>query len=271
MFFLISKLLSPVLVPGNFLVLAVTLGTVLLALGLRRSGFALVAFGAACLLAVLFLPVNQWLMAPLENRFPRPNWPAHVTGIVVLGAGEQPAISETRGIPTENIGEGVLVAVAELTRRYPEARVIFTGGTPGLTGQGAPGTTVARGIFDQMGIDPTRVTYEPKARDTWENLLFSQRLASPKPGENWLLVTRALHMPRSIGVAHQLGWEMLPWPADYQTRADTTFSRWSVSENLMQVDEAVHEWAGLLAYWASGRAKTLLPDNAGERANVAAK
>ena len=94
---------------------------------------------------------------------------------------------------------------------------VFSGGPPTFSGRGIPEADVAKAIFDQLGVDPARVGYESRSRDTWENLVFTQAMVQPKPDETWVLVTIALHMPRSMGIARRLDWQMLPWPTDYRT------------------------------------------------------
>jgi uncharacterized SAM-binding protein YcdF (DUF218 family) len=187
----------------------------------------------------------------LENRFPRAREPAHIDGILVLSAGQQLSISVRRGIPVQHFAGGDMIAAAELMRRHPEARLVFTGTT----------ADVARKIFDQLGVDQSRATYEAAARDTWENLLFSQKLARPKPAETWLLVASALHMPRAMGVAQRLDWLIAPWPTDFLTPAGDgpATSRRSLGRNLATIDATVHEWLGLLVYRIVGKTAALFP------------
>ena len=46
---------------------------------------------------------------------------------------------------------------------------------------------------------------------------FTAALVKPRPDQRWLLVTSASHMPRSVGVFRQAGWDVVPWPVNYRT------------------------------------------------------
>ena len=102
---------------------------------------------------------------------------------------------------------------------------------------------------------------EISSRTTDENARFTRKLVSPKPGERWLLVTSAHHMPRSVGVFRKAGFDVEPYPVDWRTRgwidASMPFDR--LSGGLACADAAVHEWVGLVAYWLAGRSDALFP------------
>ena len=91
--------------------------------------------------------------------------------------------------------------------------------------------------------------------------MFSKALVSPKPGERWLLVTSAYHMPRSIGIFRKAGFAVQPYPVDWRMggRADLlTFSVFAL-DGLGRVDTAVREWMGLAAYWITGKTDAFFP------------
>jgi uncharacterized SAM-binding protein YcdF (DUF218 family) len=83
-------------------------------------------------------------------------------------------------------------------------------------------------------------------------------MAQPRPGEIWLLVTRAYQMPRAMGVAREVQWPILPWPVDYRT-GNQRGPGLIFGDNLNYLERAVHEWCGLAAYWATGRTSSLFP------------
>jgi uncharacterized SAM-binding protein YcdF (DUF218 family) len=90
---------------------------------------------------------------------------------------------------------------------------------------------------------------------------MTRDLVAPKPGERWLLVTSAFHMPRSIGVFRAIGFEVEAYPVDWRTRGwvDVRWPFEKLSAGLARTDVAVHEWVGLIAYRLSGRITELLP------------
>ncbi len=84
--------------------------------------------GAAVLLfCLLFLPVDQILARPLENAYPRPSLPAHVDGIVVLDGSMNGRVFADRGVPGQTETPLRLLAGADLARRFPDAKLVFSG------------------------------------------------------------------------------------------------------------------------------------------------
>ncbi len=72
--------------------------------------------------------------------------------------------------------------------------------------------------FEALGIAHDRITAEEQSRNTIENAVFSRLLAHPKPGERWLLVTSAFHMPRAIAAFRAAGFAVEAYPVDWRTR-----------------------------------------------------
>ena len=91
--------------------------------------------------------------------------------------------------------------------------------------------------------------------------LFSRLLANPKPGERWLLVTSAYHMPRAMAAFRAVGFPVEAYPVDWRTRGPMDASRpfSSLAEGLRRTDAAVHEWIGLIAYRLGGQTAELFP------------
>ncbi len=221
MFFVLSKILIPLESPGDLLLLLLLAGLVCTWFARwRRRGLFMVSLAALGFLLIVTLPVSSWVTAPLENRFPRPVvWPAHVDGIVVLGGAVDPVTTARRGIPTLNSDAERMTEFVRLAKRYPDAKLIFSGGSGLLTLERPHFTEAdsARLFFAQQGLDLARILFESRSRNTYENVEFSKRLAKPEAGQTWILVSSAQDMPRSVGIFLKLGWPDLPDPVAYKS------------------------------------------------------
>ncbi|HWD29376.1 MAG TPA: YdcF family protein [Rhizomicrobium sp.] len=215
----------------------------------------LIVLATVALFALMIVPFDQYLARPLEDRYPRPALPAHVDGIVVLDGGMNPRVFLTRGVTGENPSVMRMLAGAELARRYPQAKFIFSGNTGHTPAQKEAEHQTAQALFAAMGVPAGRTLYEITSRDTGENLINSRKLANAKDGETWVLVTSAVHMPRAMAIARRIGWTMIPWPSDYISAAQGGGIRIAYpSDGLLDMDRAIHEWVGEAAYRLSGRA-----------------
>lgn len=263
MFFALSKTVGIMLLPSNFLTILGLAGLLLLLTRFAPLGRKLVIASIVLFAICGFSPLGNLLLYPLESRFP----PWNATrggpdGIVVLGGSIDPEVSAAHGVPAFKGSVDRLVATAELAHRYPNARILFSGGNANLVASdAAKEADYAIAVFEGLGIAKDRLTMERQSRNTLENAEFSKAIAAPKRGERWLLVTSAYHMPRSIGIFRKVGFAVEPYPVDWLTgsRADLmTFSVVAI-EGFHRVETAMREWMGLAAYWISGKTDEFFP------------
>ncbi len=249
MLYIFSKIFWLVASPGNLCVILIVAGAIWLALSRRRHGLWLVGAGTVGLLLFIVLPLGHWMTTPLEMRFQRPRLPVHVHGIVVLGGSVRAAVPRLeRPAEVSSAGER-MVATAELARRYPQARILVTGGDGSLNANAPREAPAMRAVLERLGIDPARVEMEDRSRNTHENAIFSKELIKPKLGEVWVLVTSAFHMPRAMGTFRNAGWTVVPYPVDFRSSDRVIFnSDYLLSGELRAADIAIKEWVGLLAY-----------------------
>jgi len=262
MFFPLSKILGFFAIPSDLVISVGLLGLLLLPTRFARAGRAL-AFASLIVLAILGLsPVGNALMIPLEDRFPR--WDAArgaPDGIIVLGGAISPDVSAARDEVALNEAAERLTVAAELARRYPAARIVFSGGSGALIYDEGAEAPFALRLLEDLGIPRARILLEDRSRNTVENAIFSKALIQPKPGERWLLVTSAHHLPRAIGVFRKMGFPVEPYPVDWRTRgaADALRPFATLGDGLRRSDTAVREWVGLAVYWLTGRSSALFP------------
>jgi uncharacterized SAM-binding protein YcdF (DUF218 family) len=261
-FFTASKVLWWLLVPGNLLLLSLGAGVTVLWTRWHRAGRFVVTGASLALLVIAMFPVGGWALNVLENRFPVPaHLPDHVDGIIVLGGAIQPRLAADRRQMALNGHAERMVVTADLARRFPRARVVYTGGSGDLLYPQFKEAHVAPSVFAALGIDPERVMYEDRSRNTYENAVMTRDMVDPRPGDVWLLVTSALHMPRSIGCFRGIGWSVVAVPTDFVTTVDQPWwpPSFGATSGLAGLELAVHEWLGLVAYHLSGRTSEVFP------------
>ncbi|MGY8709556.1 YdcF family protein [Bradyrhizobium sp. 18BD] len=209
-----------------------------------------------------FSPLGNLLLYPLESRFPA--WdPSRGApdGIIVLGGSVDTDLSAAHRTPVVAYAADRMLAPADLARRYPKARIVFTGGTSNLVATEAREADYSAPILENLGIPKERIILERDSRNTWENAIFTKQLVAPKPGERWLLVTSAFHMPRSMGIFRKAGFDVEAYPVDWRMGGRDelfAFTR-NGREGLEKTDVAMRECIGLLAYRVMGRTGELLP------------
>lgn len=261
MFFALSKILAFLVKPSNLLFLAAFAGILLMATRHARAGQRLTVCSVLLMLGLGLSPLGAWSVRVLENRFPE--WdPSRGApdGIVVLGGSISPEVSAARGQISMGASAERLTIIPELARRYPKARIVFSGGSANLFG-GEREADYVSALMETFGLPRGRVEIEREARNTQENATRVKAMVDPKPGQRWLLVTSSWHMPRAVGAFRKAGFEIEPYPVDWVTTGETMWPGFpnSFVNGLGAIDEAAHEWIGMLAYWLTGRSSEFFP------------
>ena len=257
LFFIFSKLVGLFLQIETWL--AITLALAVLAGLLGRKGLSAwlsaTAFLAVTLIGIF--PIGEVFIAPLEAEYANQNIPEQVDGIVVLGGAESPRKTLRWSQPQLNDASERLIAAASLAIAHPEARIVYAGGSGRLldaVAGRAPLPPIAIDVLSSLGIDPDRVIWEDQSRNTAENAQLSFDLVQPEPGETWVLVTSTFHMGRAMASFEAAGWRnVVPYPVDYRTGSFTGGIGWDFSSNLEDLNTAIKEWVGRLAYRLTGR------------------
>lgn len=272
MLFYFSKGLWFLLQPSSLIALMLTAGLLLRAPRFFRTSRALLWSGTLALAVFGLSPIGGVLILPLEERFSRPDPAASQTridGIIVLGGLEDSRVGSLRGVMALNEAGERLVEAVVLAERFPDAKLIFTGGSAELFNSKLPEALAVADYFKALGIARERLMLETKSRNTHENAAFTRAVVQPKPGERWLLVTSAYHMPRAIGCFRKAGFPVIAYPVDYRTSGwDEIMQPFSsIPEGLRRMDFVLKEYTGLVSYYLSGRTDALFPgpDTAGLR------
>lgn len=262
MFFFASKIFGFLSVPSNLLVVAALAGACLLLTRWQRLARGLLVTSVLLLAVLGFSPLSNVLLLTLTERFPA--WQEgrfEPYGIIVLGGAIDSEVSAARNaIELDSSAERVLTML-DLARRYPQAKIVFSGGSGNLLMNSEAEAPWARSTLAAFELTGTRFLFEETSRTTGENAANTRDLVKPVAGQRWLLVTSAFHMPRSIGAFRAAGFDVEAFPVDWRTRGwqDAALPFHRLSGGLARADVAIHEWTGLLIYWLTGRSSELLP------------
>lgn len=264
MLFHLSKIVWFLLQPSSLILGALIAGAILAFTAWRRLARCLLWGAIAALLICGLLPLGDVLIQPLEQRFPRADLERlgpSVAGIIVLGGAEDNRAMDTPQLAGLNEAAERYTEAVVLARRLPDAVVIFSGGSGALLRTEPPEAETAGRLFEALGIPKDRLTLESKSRTTCENAALTAGLIGPQPGQRWLLVTSAWHMPRAVGCFRRAGFVVEPWPVDYRAARRVDLTRWhpSIPDGLQRIDLVAREYAGLAAYYLAGRTDTLFP------------
>lgn len=265
MFYIVSKILFFVLQPSSVIALMLFAGVALLAwTSRRRLGLGLALGGLALLVVAGLTPLGNALVIPLEQRFPplgRDAVADDVAGLIILGGAEDSWVTgPAAGLGLNEAAERFTEA-ARLALAHPRLKVVFTGGVGRLWGGGVSAAEPVREFLAELGVARERIVLEGVSRNTRENATLTAAVLGAKPGERWLLVTSAYHMPRAVGVFRRVGLDVVAFPVDFRTRGNADLTRFfpSITAGLERVDLAAKEWIGLVGYRLAGYTDTLFP------------
>jgi len=263
MYFILSKtlglLLEPLIIPYVFLISGV------FAHWRRWRWIKRFSFTIAIVLPLFygFMPLSSLPLQFLESRITRGEIGAkQIDGIIVLGG------FTGNGVVAESHNQYGLSSSAErftaamvLARQFPQTPILFSGFSGELIQRGWRESDNIRNLIHQLGGLRTTVLYEETSRNTYENAVNSMRVFAAEPGTNWILITSANHMPRAVGSFAAAGWTgIIPYPVDYQTPKTGHVGWWSMESGISLLRQSLHEYAGLLVYYLTGRSTSLLPN-----------
>lgn len=259
-FFLLSKVIWVLIKPETMFGLLL-FGTIVAFMRKKTTiGLSIMVAELALFCLIAIVPIGEIFLAPLEDRIAAHRQASEPEYIVVLGGAEEIEISVSRQTVSLNDAGERLLAVIELAHRYPDARIVVSGGSGSLKGASASSAELMAKALTAVGVSSERLLLERDSRNTAENGARTADLVGTGVSAPTLLVTSAFHMPRSLGVFCAVGWSNIAaYPVDYRTGNIRDRLGWSFAANLEGLNIAVREWIGLIAYWVTGRTKALLP------------
>jgi len=158
----------------------------------------------------------------LEWRYKPPEEIPSGEVIVLLGGGTEPKAYPRSGVEMNGAGDRVIYA-AQLFKEGKAPLILLSGGE--ITWMNDGSTTPAEDMAEiliSMDIPQDALIVEDRSRNTYENALYAKELLDERGISKILLVTSAMHMPRSVSLFEAQGFEVTPLPVDYSVVEDTS-------------------------------------------------
>lgn len=260
MFATISQIAAFAAAPSNLLPAIGLLGLIIALARPGRGGLWLASLGIGGTLIAGILPIANIMIRPLEERFPKYQEDGRpIDGIIVLSGAVDLEKSLDRDEFSLNGAAERFVHFLEMSRRHPEALLVYTGGSLGDPSRSE--AQLAAEQMERLGLSTERLLIETASRTTWDNARNTKALLGARAQGRWVLITSAWHMPRAMGCFQKVGLAVIPYPVDYQTRGpiDSLRPFTIVGHGLQRLDIAVKEWLGLFGYRISGRTRSFFP------------
>ena len=255
MSFYLSKILWLIFNPFNIFIFITFLSIFLYFIKLRRLSSIIFLINFVFIALISFLPIGSYLIYIIEKEYHSYiKLPEQVDGILILGGATDPLLFNEYNQISLNGSAERLVESVMIIKKFDKAKVIFSGGSGVLNRTDLSHSQVAKSFYKKIGIEIDKIIFENNSRNTYENIKYSKKIANPKINENWLLITSASHMKRSLLIADKNNWKFTPYAVDFKNIKDfKLIPNLNLLTNLNTFHQGSHEWLGLFAYYLMRR------------------
>lgn len=261
MFLFLSKLIPLFFYPLGLACVLMVAALVLLWKRPRLAGIP-IGLGLVLLLVGGNAWVSTWLVRSLEFQYLPPTELPQADAIVVLGGCTKPALPPRPWVDVSEEGDRVLHG-AQLYRAGKAPILVMSGGRIDWYGRVPSESQDMKQLAEAMGVPATAILQEPDSLNTRENAVNVKPILEAKGIRRILLVTSAMHMPRSLWIFKKLGIDAIPAPTDFLTTIQDEQSLAATPEavvlnvipdadRLRQTTRALKEYLGIGMYWLRG-------------------
>ena len=260
MSFYLSKVLWLIINPFNILIFLLLITICFLLLKKNKFTYFFLSLFLIFLVSFGMLPVGKYLIYKLEKYYHNTIiLPDKVDGLLILGGATNPFLSDEFNQINLNGSVERLIEAIRLIKIYTETKIIFSGGSGSIQKPKMDHARIAKQFFMQIGLDTDKMIFENKSRNTYENILYSKKIAKPKKNERWIVITSAFHMNRTIFIGEKNDWLLTPYAVDFTQPKKFKFKpNLDLLNNLNQMQRGSHEWIGLITYYLMGRTSRIL-------------
>jgi uncharacterized SAM-binding protein YcdF (DUF218 family) len=253
--FIISKLIWLVAQPLSVAFLFSALAAILAFVGWRKIAGVSALLSALVLFVTLYTNAGSFALQNLENRYSKAADPTSLSCMIVLGGVFESEVTTARGGIEFNQAADRFVEALRLALRYPQSRILISGGDGSFSGVYESEAQASERFFTAFGVPAERMVKDSTSRTTYENTVNTTQLLDTAGLKDCALITSAFHMPRSVALFKKAGISVTPWPADFRTSGKVTlgFDFTQPALNAQLTATAVREWMALVGYRIAGR------------------
>jgi uncharacterized SAM-binding protein YcdF (DUF218 family) len=254
--FLLSKLIWIFAQPLSLAFFSAVLAALFSFAGWQRLGGSAAMVSALVLFVTLYTTAGSMALQALEARYPKPGAdPDGLSCMIVLGGVFESEVTAARGGFELNQSADRFVEAARLALKYPQARILVSGGDGSFSGTYEGEAEASERFFSAFNIAADRLIKENTSRTTYENTMNTRELLQSMGLQDCTLITSAFHMPRSIALFRKAGIPVTPWPTDFRTSGQVSlrldFTQPALNAQLTAT--ALREWMALVGYRLAGR------------------
>ena len=218
-------------------------------------------------LIILLVASNGWVYGAVVKSLEWQNIPQgelpKAAAIVVLGGATKPAFAPRPAPDITDEGDRILYG-AQLYREGKAPIVIASGGRIDWRGSGPPESGDMAAILETLGVPWSAILQDPTSLNTYENAVNVRKILDERGiDRRVLLVTSAMHIPRSLLIFQRQGIEAIPAPTDFLVTAEdiqeSSRSTQAIllnflpdADRLQKTTRALKEYVGMLIYWLKG-------------------
>ncbi|PZV12278.1 MAG: hypothetical protein DCF20_18030 [Pseudanabaena sp.] len=227
----------------------------------RKNRVASTLLGIALIILLLSSNevISKWLVRSLEWQYLPNGEIPQAEAIVVLGGGTRPRIAPRPWYEVNEAGDRILYG-SWLFKQGKAPLLVVTGGRAEWLGEGGnPESEDMAAIAEMLGVPKSAIIQESQSFNTRDNAVNTKQILDKRGINKILLVTSALHMPRSIQIFRKVGFESIPAPTDFlAVQNENSKGLAAVLELLPSADalknttNVIKEYIGLLIYQLAG-------------------
>jgi uncharacterized SAM-binding protein YcdF (DUF218 family) len=208
--------------------------------------------------------ISTFIIYSLEKQYPPLQTIPVADVIVVLGGGTRPRNTPRLHHEVTEAGDRLLYA-ARLYHAGAAPVIIVSGGQAKWSGPTSDSGAVAMAdILTLTGVPEESIILEGISSNTYENALETTAILEKEGFQTVILVTSAMHMPRSAAIFNKFDVNLIPAPADFLvTDADIRYfldpdpriqlmNLVPATDSLYWESQALKEYIGIIVYKLRG-------------------